>query len=313
MSLNPVVLYDISGQQMAVLDGVAIPASTYGLLHLGKDENGLARVPIVESKVQAPLSMDVFTYGARYSPANVAFTSAAVYTRNLWGTVATSATSQVTITEANTIVGVLTSTAAATASFKVVSTSANDASAGTGVRTIRIVYIGTDGLRYSVSATMNGLTVVTVSLSPSAIGVQEVYSTSFGSGQATAGTITVKNTGSTTTLGQITASRTGTRSTIHLVPNGKTCYLRGIRFSSRVVASLMTIRFALWDYSTGATVNQLDVDSFRSIISGSTLLTFDPPLALKPESNQIGTLSALISPDAVTAANHYCAFDLMEM
>lgn len=311
--LTPVILYDASNNLMAVQDGVAIPASTSGILNVGSDEADVARTALVESKASSQVTMDLATYAARFSPANAAFSASPVYTRNAYGHRATSATTAVELVEANTIVGMNFATAAATASFKVKSTSANDTSAGTGVRTVNIVWFGTDGLRYVSSATMNGTSDVTVDVSPSAIGVQEVYSTSCGTGLVAAGTITVKNTGNTTTMGQIATGATRTVSAATFCQAGKTLYLASYVIASRAVACQFRFNWTTWTISSGSTGFNLDFLIVRSGTAAFGEHQVRPELSIATPSGQVGKLTITIVPDSNTSSDHYAVLNTMEM
>lgn len=313
---TPVRLLDAFGRPMALPDGTALPSNASGILRMGKDENSIARVPIVESKLSARVTIDAPSYGARFSPDNAAFTSTApIYTRKVYGHRATSAVTAVQLIEANTVADMFLSIATATTSFLVASTSANDAAAGTGIRTINIIYFGTDGKRYITSATMNGVSNVSVSLARPAVGVQEVYSTSAGTGLSAAGTITVKNSAGTTTLGQIAVGNSRTVTSVHPVPDGKTLYLRSIRLSARVVASTMALVWQPWDYVNGtATGTQnITLEQYRVAVTSVVAFIIDPPISLKAPSGQIGRLWLTVTPDATTAADQYASYSIYEV
>lgn len=299
---------------MAVQNGLAVPDAS-ALVSAGIDENIVARTSLVESKFNAEVGIDVGTYGARFSPFNSAFIAGApMYTRNAWGHVATSATTTVKIVEANSTMGMFFAASAATSTFVVTSSSANDTAAGTGVRTIAIVYIGRDGMRYRTTATMNGVANVTVNLAVPAVGVEQVYETSAGSTGAAAGTITVKNTGSVTTMGQIAAGNTNVVTTEQLIQTNKTLYLCGIRASAQTTAARIAVNYYSYDYTTGSTTGaqQLDGERFRVAVANVVYIPFNPPVAFSVPNGYVGRLWLTVTPDAVTASNYWGAMDTFE-
>lgn len=109
----------------------------------------------------------------------------------------------------------------------VVSTSGNDTSAGTGVRTVRIVYLDASGNQQVKSATLNGTTAVSIGTGHSAI--QWMESLTAGSGGVAAGTISVTSTNGAatvaTTFEQIAAGGDRSMSGRYTVPTGYTAYV----------------------------------------------------------------------------------------
>jgi hypothetical protein len=80
----------------------------------------------------------------------------------------------------------------------VVSTSANDTSAGTGVRTVKITYLDASGLQQTTTATMNGTTAVAIGTGYSFI--QWAESVTVGSLGVAAGNISVTSTNGAATV-----------------------------------------------------------------------------------------------------------------
>lgn len=75
--------------------------------------------------------------------------------------------------------------------LEILSSSANDTAAGTGARTVQIIYIDTDGSIDSETVTLNGITGV--NLTDTAVArVLDIHCLTFGSGGTNAGTITVQ-------------------------------------------------------------------------------------------------------------------------
>lgn len=320
---TPVRLFDSQNRPMSVQNGVSVVTDTSAILWAGADENQVARVGLVESKFNSEVSIDAPTYGARFSPYNSTFSppsslfanGAPMYTRNMWGHIATAATTTVKIVEANSVSGMFFSAAASTSTFVVVSSSASDAAAGTGIRTIGIVYIGRDGLRYQTTATMNGTTNVTVNLAVAATGLEYAYGTSAGgSGGPAAGNITIKNTGSVTTMGQIATGNTNIVTTEQQVQTGRTIYLCGIRASAQTTAARIGVVYFSYDYTTGSATGaqQVDGERYRVAVGSVVYIPFNPPVSFKVPAGYTGRLWLTVTPDAVTASNYWASMDTFE-
>lgn len=108
--------------------------------------------------------------------------------------------------------------------MQVVSTSANDTAAGTGVRTLLIHYLDANYAVQSESVTMNGTTPVNT-VATNILRVQEMHVFTLGSGVAAAGTITLKNTAATVTYASIDIAFNRSRNAVYTIPAGKTGYL----------------------------------------------------------------------------------------
>lgn len=124
----------------------------------------------------------------------------------------------------------------------IVSTNANDTAGGTGVRTVRFVYLDNNGDQQVGSATMNGATPV--SLGAGYTFIQWVESATVGSGGAAAGVISISSTNGAatvaTTFDQIRQGGNRSLSARYQVPTGKTGYL--IHWSGGSVSSSMDMR-----------------------------------------------------------------------
>lgn len=112
----------------------------------------------------------------------------------------------------------------------VVSSNANDASAGTGARTITITYYDQTGAGpYTETATLNGTTAVNLSNTNHCF-IEKIVVATVGSGSSNAGTISLyTGAGGTGTLvGTIAVGDNRTFWCHHYVPAGKYCYVTDI-------------------------------------------------------------------------------------
>lgn len=108
-------------------------------------------------------------------------------------------------------------------SLEIVSSSAADAPAGTGARTVLVNGLDVDYNEISTSVTLNGLTPV--ALTPQFFRIQSMLIMSAGTGKVNAGTITLRNTGAGTTRAIIPAGYGVTRQSQFTVPAGHTLHM----------------------------------------------------------------------------------------
>lgn len=109
----------------------------------------------------------------------------------------------------------------------VVSSSASDAAAGTGARTVKITYLDSTGVGpLTETVTLNGTTAVNL-VSTNHCYIEKMEVLTVGSTGSNVGTITLKTGagGAGTTVGTIAATDLSTFWNHHYVPLGKTCYI----------------------------------------------------------------------------------------
>lgn len=123
------------------------------------------------------------------------------------------------------------------------STSANDAAAGTGIRTVEIHYIsGTDGTEKLETVELNGITGVTTTATDIRF-INCMHMVTYGTGQKAAGEITATN--GATTYSLISAGAVRCSSSARMVPDGYKLYIDAFYGGSvsGSAASKNTIRF----------------------------------------------------------------------
>lgn len=129
-----------------------------------------------------------------------------------------------------------------TEDLEVVSSSANDAAAGTGARALRITYIrASDGTQATADVVPNGTTPVLLPTSVKASAIQWMEVTSVGSNAVSAGIITCRVAGGGTGHEQISAGGNLSMSSRYTVPAGMTAY--AIDWHSYAVGTTMDMRF----------------------------------------------------------------------
>lgn len=149
----------------------------------------------------------------------------------------------------------------------VVSASANDTSAGTGARQVKLTYYDSTGAGPSTETiTLNGTTAVNT-VSTTICYVEKVEVTSVGSTGSNVGVITLKaaTAGGGATIVTLNATDNQTFLALHYVPTGKTCYITGLSAGSDSTAigqgGLYSIRAQ--DLSSATAPNKQVSDFFR--------------------------------------------------
>jgi hypothetical protein len=108
--------------------------------------------------------------------------------------------------------------------MRLVSTSAQDSSAGTGIRSVTIDYLDGSYAQHSENVTLNGLTVVNT-VATNIFRVNSMRANTVGNTYAAVGDIQIQNLAGTPAYRYITATYTRSRGTIYTVPAGKTLYI----------------------------------------------------------------------------------------
>lgn len=124
----------------------------------------------------------------------------------------------------------------------VLSSSTNDAAAGTGARTITLYYLDGSYVEKSEVVTMNGTNVVET-VASDIFRIQNIRVRTVGSLNATAGAISIQNHAGTTTHGYISAGRTRARQAFWTIPAGKTLYVTELAFSASNMSTAKYARF----------------------------------------------------------------------
>jgi hypothetical protein len=124
--------------------------------------------------------------------------------------------------------------------LEIVSTSANDTLLGTGTRKVRITYINSLGdMVESPDISLNGTTAVATGITATAI--QWMEATDGGSSEVSAGNITLRKTGTPTTIyEQITANGNKSLSSRFTIPVGYKGYL--LSYDASAIVGTMDLR-----------------------------------------------------------------------
>jgi hypothetical protein len=115
--------------------------------------------------------------------------------------------------------------------MEVVSSSANDADGGTGVRKVAINYLDGDGYEQTAEITLNGVTPVAMAEGVVVLAVNNFRASEAGSGCAAAGNIDIRSVVGSTVYSHIIAGDTRANNIAYMVPKGKRLTITESSFS----------------------------------------------------------------------------------
>lgn len=190
--------------------------------------------------------------------------------------------------------------------MKIVSSSVNDAAAGTGARTADIHYLDTNYDEQFETITLNGTTPVNT-VATNILRVNDIHVMSVGSLGVSDGNLSLTNTAGTITYGYIAASGNASRQAIYTVPNGKAFYIAELNVG---VGSAAGNRFA--EFSLRATTSREHeltpgVFHFKALIAiqdNAISIPFCVPLKCVAYSDiKISVVSDAVSSNAICAGH----------
>ena len=195
----------------------------------------------------------------------------------------------------------------------IVSANANDSSAGTGARTVKITYLDSTGAGpFTETITMNGITAVnTVATNICFIEKMEVITA--GSTGSNVGIISLKaaTAGGGATITQINATDNRTLNCLHYVPIGKTCNITGIScgHNGTTVGSggLFVIRARPIGVANAATIQISDFVRLYGQSSTFARTYVSPIKVIGPAYLQV-----FLTPETASSTIYRCAIDFFE-
>lgn len=124
---------------------------------------------------------------------------------------------------------------------RIVSSSVNDAAAGTGIRTLEIAYLDTNYNMQVENITMNGTTPVNT-VATNIQRIWWIHAITVGSDGVAAGNISLQNTAGTVTYEYIAAGENRSLTSHFTIPNNTTGYVLGWQASSVLAAGAIRLR-----------------------------------------------------------------------
>lgn len=119
--------------------------------------------------------------------------------------------------------------------MSVISTSANDAAAGTGIRTVTIHYLDASYNAQQETVTLNGVGRVNT-VATNILRVNDLHTITAGAGAFAAGNVTLENTAGTVIYARIPTGQNRSRNAVFTIPAGKNGYLTHWNASSGTAA-----------------------------------------------------------------------------
>jgi hypothetical protein len=191
--------------------------------------------------------------------------------------------------------------------MSVVSTSANDSAAGTGTRTLFILYLDNLYNQQVTSVTMNGVTPV-LTTPTNILRILKVFTATAGSLGAAAGNITVSNGGNT--YAQISATYTASRSAIGTTPATGAGFITNCTFTAGSTTAgdyfEVDLRIAALDTMPTPGVF-ITVATFGASLGGLSQ-AIDPPIYVPPMTDVKMTCSRSIGSGTGTCTGSFSGF-----
>ena len=268
-------------------NNAAIP----GVSALVAGSDGVNLIPLLVDSAGRLITSALTGFGAEFS----------------FGDIATAATTQVavkrtTYTEQTT-----------NAQRSIVSSNANDTSAGTGARTVKITYLDQTGAGpYTETLTLNGTTPVNTT-NTNICFIEQIDVVTVGSAGSNAGIISLKaaTAGGGATIGTIAATNNQTFWCHHYVPVSKTCNVTGISCSHNGTTVGSGAVFQLYSKPIGvsnAVVSQ--VSDFVRLYGQSS--TFSRNYASPIKITGPAFLEIKVTPESSSSFTYRSSFDFFE-
>jgi len=200
--------------------------------------------------------------------------------------------------------GTFTLPAAAGVQMTLVSTSANDAAAGTNIRKVELHYLDADLAPQSEIIELNGLTNVTTVATDIRF-IQCLHVHTYGTSPYAAGTITAKNAG--TTYSQISTGELRCSSSARMVPFGKKCFVSGAVAGavSGTAAAGVFIQIVATELDTFQYTNPMILFPHGGIGLQDTSVTFNFPVPLVFNAGTVIALSMSTDKAAIVGASWF--------
>jgi hypothetical protein len=199
---------------------------------------------------------------------------------------------------------------ASAAQRSIVSSSAADAAAGTGARTVKITYFdNTLAGPYTETVTLNGTTPVNTTATNIRF-VEKMDVMTVGSGGSNAGIISLKAAtgGGGATIWSIAAGSNQTFSASnHYVPAGYTCFITGMLGGIKGADTAGFLIKAAYPLTPNATELQIS-DLLRAPSSGQSTRAYATPIVVVGPAR----VEMYVSPDSTSSRTYYGSFDYYE-
>lgn len=198
----------------------------------------------------------------------------------------------------------------ASAAMTLVSSSANDASAGTGARTVQVTYLdATMAGPFFTTFTMNGTTAVTAGVSNMCY-IEKIQVLTVGSAGANAGTLALKS--GAATVGTVNTGDLQSFWCHHYVPTGKTTYISGFSINSSATTTGSGANFIL-KVSTPTVANtpEIQISDFHRLYgqqSSTNTRNYLSPIQVSGPAR----VRAYVAPETTVSNTYRASFDYID-
>jgi hypothetical protein len=195
------------------------------------------------------------------------------------------------------------------AAMTLVSSSANDTSAGTGARTITVTYLDQSMAGpFTTTFTMNGTTAVTAGVSNMCF-IEKIVVATVGSTTSNVGTITLKS--GATTVGTIAATANQTYWAHHYTPAGKTSYISGFNMGNTgTTAGNSSTGILFAKDSTSANAPEIQISDFINAAGAANSITrnYNSPIQVQGPAR----IRVYVTTQSSSTYTQYASFDYID-
>lgn len=307
-SNQPITLYDSNGNELAVQNGAAIPAGTSGILFMAADATGNAQQIRVKGANSPPAANDpsLVAVLSPNQPLLPVTTAPATATPGL-------AAGYLTTTVIANVALRATAYTEQTANFtgSVVSSSANDAAAGIGARTITIYYVDATGATAGTeTVALNGTTAVNLAVTTKCF-IEKIVVNTVGTNLVNAGTLTLFTGagGTGTNVGSIAIGDNRTFWAHHYVVTGKTCSVTDMTGFNNSAANQSVFEIVAIAIPTANQPNLQLSDWITGNLTNQALRLYGSPLKVAGPAR----LTLMVAPSAAATIKSYGSFEYYDM
>jgi hypothetical protein len=166
--------------------------------------------------------------------------------------------------------------------MEIVSSSANDTLAGTGIQKVKIYYLDATGAEFTEIVSMSGTTPVST-VATNIYRINDFVASQVGTNGMSVGNIVIRNLATTPVYSEIAAGYTRDRSVIYTVPKGKTLFVTSMTFGCVYTTSGKSERFTFlgtYDDLGGTLLNFFVPYAETVLVDNSIVRTFEVPFKL---------------------------------
>ncbi len=194
--------------------------------------------------------------------------------------------------------------------MEVISSSASDAAAGTGARTVHLHYLDANYAEQVETVTMNGVTAVATSAT-NILRILDFHVATAGSGLVNAGNIDVRNLADTPIYSRIATGENTAHTAVYTIPASSTAYLICASFSAGAAVANHVTRFFIevtTDHNDTLTAGIFNTKYLVQAMDASHSVDFGLPIKVPAQADIMITAISDNAAAAVYSSVTICAW-----